>query len=267
MNKIKISLILIFVLFFPLAVFAQVDFNFNLPDLNIPGINVDDLLTGSAEENINLNSFKFSWSAETYTPYEYKGRALPVQGAAVIIEAILDISGGNPTNLKYSWFVDDVFQENKSGYAKTSFEFRIRRSSGATHKILVKIFNESRSFSIEESIEIPIAEPEIVLCFSNGGSYFSDRMTRTADVFSDKKAYFIVRPYFFDINKLTDLNFEWRFANQDPILSSAYSANVLDLLIGGKTNKDVSETNLSVSATNKSDSRQSRSQSALVKIH
>jgi len=255
MKKFKLSIILTILSLIPLTSFAQLNFN------------IDELLQETNEPEINLNSLKLVWSAETYAPYRYKGRPLPTQGSNVVVDAIIDISGDNPNNLKYSWFLDDVFQENKSGYAKTSFEYRVRRSNGETHTVLLKVFNESHSFAVEKSIEIPITSPEIVLCFSNGSSFSSDRKIKTVDVSADKKSFFIVRPYFFNITKLTDLNFEWTFANQEPIDSSAYSANILDLLISGKTDEGILQKSLSVTVTNKSDSRQSRSQSALVNIH
>jgi len=261
MKKIKLNLILFILLLMPLTAYAQFDFN-------IGDFNFGDLLNEATDDsNINLNSLKLSWTAETYTPYEYKGRALPTQGSNVIIDAILDISGENPSNLKYSWFLDDIFQENKSGYGRNSFQFGVRRAGGSSHKVLIKIFNDSRSFMVEKSIDIPIVGPEIALYFSNGGSYSSDRVIDSVDVYSDKKSIFIIRPYFFDINKLTDLSFEWRLANQQPIISSAYSANALDLFIGGKTSKEILKENLLVKVTNKLDSRQTQFQSVLVKIH
>ncbi|OGZ34834.1 MAG: hypothetical protein A2V60_00800 [Candidatus Portnoybacteria bacterium RIFCSPHIGHO2_01_FULL_39_19] len=255
MHKIK-YIIFIFFLLLPLASFAQVDFN------------IDSLINEPSDEaDINLNSLKLAWVAETYAPYEYKGRTLPTQGSKVTVDAILDISGGSLNDLKYSWFLDDIFQESKSGYDRNSFQFGIRRTNGSSHTVMVKIFNESRSFMVERTIEIPIVQPEAIICFSNNGSYSSDRKNETADVFSNKKSAFIAKPYFFDIEKLSDLTFEWKFANQSPVISSAYSANVLDLVIEGKEDQKILENNLSLKVTNKLNSRQSDYQSTLVKIH
>jgi hypothetical protein len=258
MHKMKYIIFILF-LFLPLASFAQID-------ISIPGFE-GSLNESAGGEDINLNSLKLAWVAKTYTPYEYKGRALPTQGSKVTVDAILDISGGNLGDLKYSWFLDGIFQESKSGYDRNSFQFGIRRTDGSSHTVLVKIFNESRSFMVERTIEIPIVQPETIICFSNNGSYSSDRKNETADVFSNKKSAFIAKPYFFDIEKLSDLTFEWNFANQPSVISSAYSANVLDLVIGGKEDQKILESNLSLKVTNKLNSRQSDYQSALIKIH
>src|SRR4030043_1062935 len=258
MHKIKYIIFILF-LFLPLASSAQID-------ISVPGF--EDSLNEFADgENINLNSLKLAWAAETYTPYEYKGRTLPTQGSKVTVDAILDISGGSLNDLKYSWFLDDIFQESKSGYDRNSFQFGIRRTNGSSHTVMVKIFNESRSFMVERTIEIPIVQPEAIICFSNNGSYSSDRKNENADVFRNKKSAFIAKPYFFDIEKLSDLTFEWKFANQSPVISSAYSANVLDLVIEGKEDQKILENNLSLKVTNKLNSRQSDYQSTLVKIH
>ena len=246
MNKIKIFIIIIFLLL-PLISWAQFDF------LN-EFLNQDN--TSDSDTEINLNSLSLFWSADTYTPFGYSGRTLPTRGSEVTVEALLSVSGSAPESLKYSWFVDDVFQESKSGYGRMSFNFRIRRFSGWTHKVSVQIFNESRSFFIERELIIPIVDPEVVIYSLNSTSHFSDEGSTTSIIPAGKKSSFIAKPYFFSINKLTDLSFEWRFGGYESTISSTYGANVLDLNINEKNDNKILEQTLSVDIKNKTNSFQ-----------
>lgn len=220
-----------------------------------------------SDTEINLNSLKLIWSADTYTPFEYKGRALPTQGSKVTAEAMLNISGGNPESLKYSWFLDDVFQENKSGYGRMSFEFTIRRISGRSHLVSVQIFNESRSFFVERQITIPIVEPEVIIYPLNGNSSFSDEGNKASPIIAGRKSSFLAKPYFFSIKKLTDLTFEWRFAGHESTISSAYGANVLELNINEKKDNQILEQSLGIEIENKTNSFQKALQTIKVQIY
>lgn len=216
---------------------------------------------------IVLNGIDFAWSTDTYTPYEYQGRALASQGSKVTIEAIVHVSGGDPRNLKYSWFLENVFQRNKSGYGKDSFYFYATQRPGNYHIVRLQIFNESRSFFEERTIMIPMVKPELVIYPSNGNSYFSNRAGEMSAVLAEKKFSFIAKPYFFSIKKLTDLTFEWHFAGEKPIISSGYDANVLGLTISKKEDKEILEKDLWVNVSNKNEYRQEAFQIIKVRVY
>jgi hypothetical protein len=256
--KIKIFLIIVLILsLLPLAGLAQFDFDFE-------GIFFDDF---NVDPYIALNDLELVWSTNTYTPFEYQGRTLPCQGSKVTIEAIVKVTGGDPESLKYSWFLENVFQRGKSGYGKDSFSFYVGQRPGAYHTIKLQIFNESRSLFEERVIQIPIVRSEVVVYSSNGNSHFSERTNNVSVILAGKKFSFIAKPYFYSIKKLTDLNFEWRFAAQEPVISSAYDANVLDITIFGKEDEEILEKQLWVEVNNKSDYRQKASQLITVKIY
>ncbi len=258
MNKIKISLITVLILsLLPLVGFAQFDFDIN-------DFLFDDTNAGSY---INITKFDLNWSADTYTPYEYQGRALPSQGSKVFIEAVIEISGSDINDLKYSWFLDDIFQGTKSGYGKDGFYFYVNQRPGNYQTVRLQIFNEDRSIFEEKSVKIPIVVPELVIHFSNGNSYFSDQASKISLVSADKNSSFVAKPYFFSIKKLTDLEFEWHFADQEPVISSAYDASVLNLTIGEKEGKELSENSLWVSVKNKTEPRQTAYQTINIQIY
>lgn len=258
MMKVKTFLIIILILgLLPLVGLAQFDFDFD-------SVFFDDI---DLDSYITLNGLELIWSADTYTPYNYQGRALPSPGSKVMVEAIVHVSGGDPDSLKYSWFLENIFQRGKSGYAKDSFYFYVSQKSGAYHTVKLQIFNESRSFFEEKIIQIPIVKPEIVVYASNGNSHFSERTNGTSMVLSGKKFSFIAKPYFYGVKKITDLTFEWHFAEQEPIISSAYDANVLGLTISGKEDEEILERELWVKVSNKSEYRQKAFQTIKVRIY
>lgn len=251
MKKLRLQIIVfIFLLSIPFITWAQFEFD------------VDDFLIDFFDDssNVFIDNAELIWSADTYAPYQYQGRKLPSPGSKVTVEALAEISGGSAYDLKYSWFMENIFQRTKSGYGKTSFSFTIGKGSDDFHTIRVQIFNEDRSVFVEKSIKIPIVSPELVVYSISGNSYFSDQASDLAPILAGKKASFIAKPYFFSIEKLTDLSFEWQFTGQDPIISSAYDANILDLTISGKDSEETLEKSLWVSVNNKLQPRQKTSQ-------
>jgi len=254
MRKIKTILIIVFVLF-PLVVSAQLD---SLIDNFL--LNTSETTT---EADITLNDFKLIWSADTYTPFKYEGRALPTRGSKVTIIAVVDVSGGNPESLIYSWFLDDVFQEDKSGYGRETFDFRIRRFGGQTQTVFLKLFNDSRSFYTEKTLTIPITDPEIIIYPLRS----SDEGNQISTIKAGRKSSFIAKPYFFSMNKLTDLSFEWKFAGSlKSTTSSTYAANILDIDISNKSDSKILEQILYVGIENKTNSFQTASQTIKVRI-
>jgi len=228
MNK-KLSLfILIFLFLFLLPIFA-------IGQINILDMLGDNPLNNIIQEPINLTMLELSWTADTYAPFDYDGRTLPVKGGMVTVSAYVKISSGNISSLKYSWFVDDTFQEAKSGYGKNSIIFGIRRDIGSSHNVLLKLFNDDRSFYIEKSIEIPVFAPELIIYSTNGNAHFSNQASKFSTIISNKKFSFVAKPYFFSIKKLTDLSFEWSLPGQEPIISSDYDASILDLTVQNAT--------------------------------
>jgi len=215
------------------------------------------LVSDSSEQEINLESIDLYWSADTYVPFGYEGRALPTTESLIIVEADLKISGANPSGLKYSWFLDDVFQEAKSGYGRKSLQFYTRRSKGSHHTVLLKIFNESRSFYLERTIDIPITNPEIVVYPKTdskiGLPYLAS--VENFNVVVNQESSFLALPYFFNIKSLQDLEFEWTVENQS-VKESSFIANVFGLKIVNKQVAGSLGTDLNVVVTNKTQANQ-----------
>jgi hypothetical protein len=207
----------------------------------------------SIETEINLKTLELYWSADTYAPFGYQGRTLPTQGSLITINADLKVAGGDPKSLTYSWFLDGIFQETKSGYGKDSFKFGIRRNASASHAVLLKVFNETRSFYVEKSINIPIADPEIVIYYKNNSKVNLPYLAsaKNFEIASDKEISFLALPYFFNVKNIKDLEFEWTIGKKS-VKESSLVANIFGLKIVNKETGGLLEENLKVIATNKS---------------
>jgi len=246
MTKIY-PIFLIPLLFIPMALLAQID-DFWL---------LDEMFFEEIEEEITLESLELFWSADTYVPFGYQGRALPTKGSLITVEADLKISTGNSENLKYSWFLDDIFQEAKSGYGQDSFKFYIRRLNRSSHRVLVKIFNESRSFFIEKSITIPITAPDLVIYQKNDQQINLPYLVsaESFEIISDKEFSFLALPYFFNINSLKDLEFKWSLGDKS-VKESSLTANIFGLKIINKEVGGFLKETIKVLVTNKRQSDQ-----------
>ena len=214
-----------------------------------PSIGLAEDINVTTSPNIALTRFELSWSTDTYAPIEYIGRTLPTTGSKIFIDASVRVANGDAKSLKYSWFLDDIFQKNKSGYGKDSFYFYAKSISGRSHIVRVQVFNEDRTIFQEKTIEIPIVSPEIIL---------NRRNINNLSI--------VAKPYFFSIDKLTDLKFEWTIQGQSPITSSGYSASILDISITNKDSDKLIEQELIVNVKNLKDAAQNARKSIRINI-
>src|SRR4030042_3470899 len=73
------------------------------------------MFTAAQSQTLNIT---LTWSANTYVPPGYQGRALPARGSAVEIAATVESSGTKPELLSYQWIVNGLIQETGSGIGK-----------------------------------------------------------------------------------------------------------------------------------------------------
>ncbi|MDP2934557.1 MAG: hypothetical protein Q8N59_02225 [bacterium] len=240
------------ILILPINSLAQFDYLDNMINEDEPeeSIGIEETTTAN-EETPNLISIDMIWSANSYVPYDYPGRALAPEGGFVDVDVVMELSGGRPENLEFSWFIDDNFEESKSGYGKTSFRFGIRRMSGATHTVLVKIFNESRSFYLEESITIPVVNLEVIIYPSPKNKNFSEQAKKNIVVTDNKEFFLVAKPFYFSAQKPTELSYRWDFSDKEAITSSDYGANILKVILPEKFSGTMNKSIFVLAANNK----------------
>ena len=103
------------------------------------------------------------WTAKTYTPVFYKGKAMPVPGSLVTVAAIPHFggyAGGNRADYIYNWKLDYKNKPNYSGVGKSSFTFR---TAGPFNKsvVSVEVSDYKKTVKAKNFAFIKNREPEL----------------------------------------------------------------------------------------------------------
>lgn len=164
-----------------------------------------------AENSASISSFNVSvvWSADTFVPADYEGKALPIVGSLVTLTAIPDIRGENPEDLLYTWYVDS--ESRVRGVAnEQSFSFHITRNV-LFIPVVVEVSNMGQSILVRQAITIPVMRPSILLYHTaekstalSSGAFSMNR---------GEKINVYARPFYFHVSQASDLSYQWRFAN------------------------------------------------------
>ena len=216
--------------------------------------------------NAANNDFILTWSANSYIPPSYEGRALPSRGSKIEVFALpVKKLAQNPDYLYYRWLLDDDVVGWANGIGKQSFKFMAEKWAGDFHKIESQILDSQQRVILSQgSIYIKIVNPDILISDPNN-DYYS--ITEKIATRTGKKIKLTARPFFFNISKIADLNFNWRFEDQELFGPNEESnPNLLFLTIPkGNLNKTLYK-NLYLSASPKSNSGEQASINLSVEI-
>ena len=165
--------------------------------------------------SINESDILLSWSANTYAPFNYKGKPLPVYGSVItasLAPAKSSVSGLD--NLIYRWYLDDQFQAYASNSNRQTFLFRVKEISGGSHNIRVEVLDKNGASLFEIEKNIVVANLEAVILPSNANGKADKSLSQAVELSSGKEQNFVALPYFFPSASLL-LNFQWNFENQE----------------------------------------------------
>ena len=189
------------------------------------------LILNSAQAQEIKDELILTWSANTYIPFDYPGKALPVYGSLITV-AVIPTSKltFNLETLNYNWFLDGERQIANSGQNRQEFVFRVTTTASNEHLIKVQIKNKEGTISLEISTNIKIVSPQIVL-------YWLDQETNKPGIAQvnwswlspGQERTFVALPYFFEIQKINQLKYQWSFENQ--LISKAEKPNFFTLKI------------------------------------
>jgi hypothetical protein len=143
----------------------------------------------------------------TTVPSFYRGHPLPSSGSSIRVAALVFKNGVRTTaGLSYAWRVNNVTQK---GSAVSNDAITIRSNFEKTMRVSVDVLNAAEQKIAEDTIEIPIVEPEVVFYEKNplrglslvaladpftligaetalrAETYFMDAALPAADVFSE----------------------------------------------------------------------------------
>lgn len=195
------------------------------------------------ENSVSISSFSVSvvWSADTFVPADYEGKALPIVGGLVTLTAIPDIRGENPEDLLYTWYVDS--ESRVRGVAnEQSFSFHITKNVLFV-PVVVEVSNPGQSILVRQAITVPVMHPSVLLY--HAGEKSTALSPGAFSVNRGEKTNVYARPFYFHISQASDLSYQWRFANTN---AAGTPPDPDFLLLSVPENSGSGETPLTVSA-------------------
>ncbi|MDP3901646.1 MAG: hypothetical protein Q8Q37_01550 [bacterium] len=190
-------------------------------------IAVGYILTAGSTSAQTAPQFMVNWKANDYVAPDYLGKILPTRNTKVDVGFEL-IDNNRPLNLsnyQIRWYVNDKLRTSGSGKKGFSFNINAITHSPQIIKIIVVNYRET---DLEKTFVIPVVNPEVHL--QSLGDY-----------------KFGVRPFFFNVININNINFRWT-VNNSVIDKLGDQPNVLDLGIQNYNIGDI--INLEVSVNN-----------------
>lgn len=169
----------------------------------------------------------------TRTPAFYQGRALPSVGSKVNLTALVSGLAASPTNLIYTWRINNTVIEGGSLRGKN--KITATTPMGEKFLISVDVSNTSGELLTRRTIEVPSVSPEVSFyevtslqgmkskSINNGFSLISESSTIQAE------------PYYLDLDTYNNPEFlEWKIGGQksDVLSTNPYQVTLARLGAG-----------------------------------
>lgn len=156
--------------------------------------------------------FFIDWSAQTYVPPEYDGRALPSYNSKITLSAT-PLSLINESDYQYNWIIDLASTPSNNG--KPIVIFPSIKTSGGEHIIYLTITNKKTGKIMKEySLSIPITSPQnFVYAKLSNGHLSLLNMENKAN--ANAQLNLMAKPFFFNKTDPSQaLIFQWMLNNQ-----------------------------------------------------
>lgn len=105
------------------------------------------------------------WSANTFTPPGYNGKALPTQESTVKIIAMPSIAIGgsmvSPANLLYEWWLDGKKLASNSGLGRSTLLVYLAGNSNVEHTVKLQVSDQDKKSVREKTLTIAVYDPKI----------------------------------------------------------------------------------------------------------
>lgn len=193
-----------------------------------------------AEQSPN---FILSWATDTYIPPFYAGKAMPTIDSFIKVTASPAFSSAIDINtLKFNWFLDGRLVGKSSGEGKSEYIFKASKSVNSVYEIKLRVLYSNSKLLSEKTIFIKIMKPEIIWQTADSPESIPSIINPDNKFYltSKQNINFIAQPLFFNIQKLTDLNFFWQFDEQkfeDPNKTNQHIFNLATDQIGNIVEK------------------------------
>lgn len=191
----------------------------------------------SASLSIRVSDLSLSWSAETYVPRWYKGKALPIQNSVVRVVAVPQvIIGGaaiDPDNLIYLWSLDDE-DRVLSGAGERVLRVRLSNFPRATHRVSLVVEDRLKRIRKEKSLLIEAErEPRLAIYEVRPLGGVEPRSVVSFAPLGTETVNLLAEPFFFGIKAKRELFFSWRVDGNE-ISGSPENPFLLTLNLSGR---------------------------------
>jgi len=208
------------------------------------------------------------WTADSYTPFDYPGKALPTSGSRVkIVAAPLDKTIDS-RKLCYRWFLDERVLGINSGVGQDNITLLVNKSAGDSYLVKLQILELSSVQTANEqvlatySVAIPIVKAEALIFQKND---YLPVESQTA-VKPGNEISLMAYPLFFSAKQISELDLAWQLEDQKISETGQKNPDLLTLKIPSAELTNSIIKNLSLLITKKSDSRQQASEEIRIEI-
>ena len=172
-----------------------------------------------AEKNILVSDLTLLWSAETYVPKWYKGKALPIPGSTVNVTALPNFVLGNQRfsseDLIYRWNIDDGPSTQES-FGRQTFRIQMSEFSNSSHTVNVTVEDPTRQIKKQASVTLNSYLPKILFYKSSPLGGVEYRHSPAAISASLNKLLDVVsEPFFFATRSKNNLLYRWLVAGSE----------------------------------------------------
>ena len=185
-------------------------------DIGVQASEIDGT-TLRAAQTVYPSDVVFTWSADTYIPKWYKGKALPVADSALRIVAfpsvIIDGTAIPPERLIYTWSIDGKRVLNGVGAQVLTYPAPTNQYD--TQMVILVIQDMEKRITKEARTGIPIREPKTVIyeLLPLGGVEFRRGMSMLHSV-SGNTLDLQTEPFFYNTSARKNLSYSWTVENK-----------------------------------------------------
>lgn len=160
--------------------------------------------------NISSIDFLVDWTADTYVPSDYEGKALPTYGSRITLSAT-PLSVINENDYEFIWRID--LASSPENNKKPIANFTVKKRSGE-HNVFLSIRDIKNKKTIKEvSFSIAIQSPQTIIYQKNQFGHFLslNSYQDVGNIFNKNNQLDLVAKsfYFNQIKNLSSLRYHW----------------------------------------------------------
>lgn len=205
------------------------------------------------------------WGANTLTPYDYPGKALPGALSQMTFYAVADTP--NPQDLVYTWLIDDASASNSEGPEQVGrgrdiFNFITFQIPQYTHRMRVVAQDPKTEKSATVALEIQTVMPEAYFYLEKNNSY-GQAESNIIKLSQNSENNMMVRVFNMNSLNINSVDFKWSLNN-----TAKENSGTLPEIIPLNVQEGIpvgSQANLKLEVVNKRDKSGDLSQKAVTR--